>query len=89
MRVGVYTLPLLYALEADASVEALLGTPTPDVDAIRDAVVRTGAFERSLAVAADHVDKALAALERTPPGPARDSLERLSHLVIERVPVLE
>ena len=89
VRVGVYTLPLLYALEADASLEALLGTPTPDVDAIRDAVVRTGAFERSLAVAADHVDKALAALEGTPQGPARDSLERLSRLVIERVPVLE
>ena len=89
VRVGVYTLPLLYALEADASLEALLGTPTPDVDAIREAVVRTGAFERSLAVAADHVDKALEALEGTPQGPARDALERLSRLVIERVPVLE
>jgi heptaprenyl diphosphate synthase len=89
VRVGVYTLPLLYALEADVSLEALLGTPTPDVDAIRDAVVRTGAFERSLAVAADHVDGALAALEGTPQGPARDSLERLTRLIIERVPVLE
>ena len=54
-----------------------------------DRLFAPGKIERSLAVAADHVDKALAALERTPPGPARDSLERLSHLVIERVPVLE
>ncbi|GAC1373330.1 MAG: hypothetical protein NVSMB32_16930 [Actinomycetota bacterium] len=66
-----------------------IGTPSPDIDEIRAAVVRTGAFERSLTTAADHVDQALACLEGTPQCPARDALERLTRLIIDRVPVLE
>ena len=91
LRDGVYTLPLIYAVEADPSLPGTLGigTPSPDIEEIRAAVVRTGAFERSLATAADHVERALACLEGTPDGPARDALERLTRLIIDRVPVLE
>ena len=89
LRDGVYTLPLLYAVEAEPALASALGTPNPDVEMIRAAVVRTGAFERSLAAAADYVDQALAALEEAPQGGARESLERLTRLIIDRVPVLE
>jgi heptaprenyl diphosphate synthase len=89
LRVGVYTLPLLYALESEPSLAADLGTADPDIDLIRAAVVRTGAFERSLGLASEHVDRALGCLAGVPQGPARDSLERLTRLVIDRVPVLE
>lgn len=89
LRDGVYTLPLLYAVEAEPALATALGTPDPDVEMIRAAVVRTGAFERSLAAAADYVDQALAALEGAPQGVARESLERLARLIIDRVPVLE
>ena len=89
LRDGVYTLPLLYALEADPALSEHLGTPNPDVDMVRAAVVRTGAFDRAMAEATTHVDKALACLEGVPPGPARESLQRLTRLIIDRVPVLE
>jgi heptaprenyl diphosphate synthase len=89
LRDGVYTLPLLYAVEAEPSLADQLGTPQPDVDLIRKTVVRTGAFKGALDVAAAHVDEALLCLEGAPKGPARDSLERLTRLIIDRVPVLE
>ncbi len=89
LRDGVYTLPLLYAVESEPSLADQLGTPQPDVDLIRKTVVRTGAFQRALDVAAQHVGEALTYLEGAPEGPARDSLERLTRLIIDRVPVLE
>ncbi len=89
LRDGVYTLPLLYAVESEPSLADQLGTPQPDIDLIRKTVVRTGAFQRALDVAAEHVGEALTCLEGAPQGPARDSLERLTRLIIDRVPVLE
>jgi heptaprenyl diphosphate synthase len=89
LRDGVYTLPLLYAVEAEPSLADQLGTPQPDVDLIRKTVVRTGAFQRALEVAAEHVEEALACLDGAPEGPARDSLRRLTRLIIDRVPILE
>jgi heptaprenyl diphosphate synthase len=89
LRDGVYTLPLLYAVESEPSLADQLGSPQPDVDLIRKSVVRTGAFQRALDVAAGHVGQALNHLEGAPAGPARDSLERLTRLIIDRVPVLE
>ena len=89
LRDGVYTLPLLYAVETEPSLADQLGTPQPDVDLIRKTVVRTGAFQRALDVAAEHVDEALTCLDGAPEGPARHSLERFTRLIIDRVPVLE
>jgi heptaprenyl diphosphate synthase len=87
LRDGVYTLPVIYAVEADPSTAKLLGTPSVDVDAFRDITFRTGGFDRAIAKAASYVDEALAALERTPPCEARSSLERLTRLIVDRVPV--
>jgi heptaprenyl diphosphate synthase len=89
LRDGVYTLPLLYAVEAEPSLADQLGTPQPDVDLIRKTVLRTGAFQRALGVAAEHVDEAIGCLDGAPEGPARDSLQRLTRLIIDRVPILE
>ncbi|MGH2705688.1 MAG: polyprenyl synthetase family protein [Actinomycetota bacterium] len=89
MRDGVYTLPVLLAMEADPSLASSLGAPQVDVEGVRTAVLRTGAFDRALAEAARHADGALEILKTLPHREARDSLERLTRVVVDRVPVLE
>jgi heptaprenyl diphosphate synthase len=86
---GVYTLPVILAVEADPSLAAVLGTPEVDVEAVRAAVLATGAFDRALEAAATHIDRALEALAAAPESPARESLTKLTRLIIDRVPVLE
>lgn len=85
LRDGVYTLPLILAMQKDSSLAAKLG-PAPNLDEILPTVFSTGAFDGSLRVASDHVERALKALGLVPPGPARSALERLTKLVVERVP---
>jgi heptaprenyl diphosphate synthase len=86
LRDGVYTLPVIYAAEADPSVLSRLGSPSVNVDAVRDATISTGGFKRAMEVANDYVDTALAALERAPQSEARSTLEKITRLVVERVP---
>ncbi len=88
LRVGVYTLPVLLAVESEPSLIQELGTPDPDVEHIRSIVLKTGAFDRAVEVAAGHAEQALALLKGAPDGPARQSLERLTRLIIDRVPCL-
>lgn len=61
---GIYTLPVIYALQSDPELGALLGGPvTDDVRAeVQRRVKATDAVVRSLAVAQRHVDAADAAL---------------------------
>ena len=87
LRDGVYTLPVIYAVEADPEVVKLLGSPEVNVDGFRDITFQTGGFDRAIAKASSYVDEALAALERTPQCEARTTLERLTRLVVDRVPV--
>lgn len=87
LRDGVYTLPVIYALEADPELASRLGTPSVDVDAVRRVVFGTGGFDRAMAKASTYVDEALEALRHAPQSPARTTLERLTRLVVERVPV--
>lgn len=87
LRDGVYTLPVIYAVEADPEAAKLLGTPAVDVERFREVTVRTGGFDRAMARAAGYVDQALAALEKTPECEARATLEKLTRLVVDRVPV--
>lgn len=89
LRDGVYTLPVIYAAEEEPPLESYLGRADPDVDSVREAVLRTGAFDRALAVASDAAQQALAALEGAPDGKARDALERLTRLIVARVPALK
>jgi heptaprenyl diphosphate synthase len=87
LRDGVYTLPVIYSVEVEPSLIYSLGTPNVDVDAFRDATFRTGGFKRAMEVALEYVDEALEALSVAPPSPARDTMERMTRLVVERVPV--
>lgn len=88
LRVGVYTLPVIYAGEADSSLYAILGRPEADIDAVRAVLLRTGAFDRARGVAGEYAQKALDALENVPEGRARTSLEQMSRLIVDRVPEL-
>lgn len=61
---GIYTLPVIYALEARPDLAELLGGPVTDQGraAVRDIVLATDGVDRALAVAQRHVDAADAAL---------------------------
>lgn len=60
VRQGVYTLPVVYALERDPELAGELRDEMDDadVDAIVDRIARTGAFERSLSLCADFRERA-------------------------------
>lgn len=92
LREGKMTLPLILACEADAvlrrEVEALLAAGPP-VDAavvqgLLPRVLATGAAERALAIAREHVDQAVRALHVLPPSPARDALAGAAFYVVHR-----
>lgn len=87
LRDGVYTLPVIYAVEAEPGLSSKLGTPSVDVEAIRDRVVASGGFDRALSKAATYVDQAMTALSAAPESEARTTLEKLTRLVVDRVPV--
>jgi heptaprenyl diphosphate synthase len=89
LRDGVYTLPVIYALEHDPDLAECIGRPDPDVEAMRAGVLKSGAFEHTLALAEEHCNRALLLLEGSPDCPARDSLERLTRLIVDRVPAFE
>ena len=91
-RDGKMTLPLLLACRHDAalarSVErALSGRPPIDeatAQTVVEAVASSPALDRARAIAAEHAEKAAAALEAVPTGPARAALEDLSDYVVRR-----
>src|SRR5262245_1270209 len=61
---GVYTLPVIYALEESKDLRGLLGTPidTDRLPAVRALAMGNGAVDAALAVARDHAVKASEAL---------------------------
>ncbi|OWY61664.1 hypothetical protein B7486_62585, partial [cyanobacterium TDX16] len=75
---GVYTLPVLRTMAADPGGElrTLLGGPLDpsEWERARTLVRTSGAVEDSLAVAAEHVAAASAALERVGDGPSTTAL---------------
>lgn len=85
LRDGVYTLPVILAIQEDDSLAKRL-SPTPDLDEILPIVFSTGAFDKSLQIALKFVEQALSALGSAPEGQARNALARLTRLVVERVP---
>ena len=88
LRDGVYTLPVIFAAQAEPALIEKLGTPSVDVDWIREATVDCGAFNRARSAAEGYVEQALGLLELTPAGEARSTLQALTRLVVDRVPVL-
>jgi heptaprenyl diphosphate synthase len=89
LRDGVYTLPVIHALESDPELAVCIGRPDPDVETVRAGVLKSGAFERTLALAEENVRRALALLEDSPVCAARGALERLTRLIVDRVPAFE
>jgi heptaprenyl diphosphate synthase len=85
LKDGVYTLPVILAVDKDPSVAELL-EGDPDLDSVREVVASTGAFDEALAFAREHARGAVEALGRAPDGPAVHSLSRIAGMVIDRVP---
>jgi geranylgeranyl pyrophosphate synthase len=70
---------LILAARADAEIRrALAGDHVPDA---LERVAATGALETARALAEDYADRARAALDGEPD---RDSLEALTHAVVDR-----
>ena len=88
LKDGVYTLPVILAGAAQPEILRSLGSDSIDVDAVRALVVQSGAYAAARERAFDFVDKALIALKEVPETEARESLERLTRLVVDRVPTL-
>ena len=87
---GVYTLPVLYALEGDTggSLRALLGgdiTSTEATDVI-DRVRSSDGVPRALALAGHHVDEAIAALDLLPGNAITAALADTARATLDQVP---
>jgi octaprenyl-diphosphate synthase len=81
------TLPLLYAMEADPGLRAVLQVGEPTEAQLGDLLARveaTGALDASLADARALVDDGLDALAALPEGPGRDALAALGRYLVER-----
>ncbi len=92
LRDGRVTLPLIHTLQvADAEDRTLLRATLSGAD-LSDAAIATvtaliarhGGFEAARRVAEERAECAVAHLERFPPGPYRDALERLARYVVGR-----
>lgn len=88
---GKPTLPLIYAMkngnESDASLirENLIAIRTEDMDRIIALVQKSGGLEYTRGLAEQEVAIAKSCLEKIPPSPYRDALEKMAELAINRV----
>ena len=92
LREGVFTLPVLYALEEDSEAgEALrgllTGPLTDDADVARalDLLGQTRGRERALETARGYLDIVERELDALPDIPAREALRTMTRLTVERV----
>lgn len=81
------TLPLLIAVERSPSLEALIREPMTEdrVSRILDVVESSGAASEALALAREHVEEGIAALEVLEESEAKNALVHLAHHLVERV----
>lgn len=85
---GVYTLPLIYALQqtqwADELGSYIAQAKARPLARIRQMLKASGALEYAKNRAIGLKDSAMAALAGLPPGASRDSLEELAQFVVDR-----
>lgn len=87
---GKATLPLIHALRKGNDAEkalvrdAISQKSVANIDSIIDAVRRCGSLDYTRAQASHYYDLAMQALHGLPTSPARDALERIAHLSINR-----
>jgi heptaprenyl diphosphate synthase len=84
LRQGIYTLPIIYALQAQPDLRNLLtATPTTrDTARIIDIATHTGAIDRAREDCHRHTTAAQAALNQTPPAPTH-LLKALPELILK------
>lgn len=87
LRERKVTLPLIFAMEKDPGLRAVLEMGPPSNDDLPHLVQRvrdTGALERTLAVARGYVAEAIDALDPLPEGVGREALIVLGRYLVER-----
>jgi heptaprenyl diphosphate synthase len=90
MREGVYTVPVLHALQHSSDRDELrriLGTGSPDgelLDRALDIVRSAGSIEHAQAQVADEVQHAVGLARQLPDGPARHALVQLARFLAVR-----
>ncbi len=84
LKEGVYTLPVLHAVQSRDDVSQLVKGEVPDLLA---ALHETGSFAYARGVAEKYASDALEAARSLPDLPERESLISLVEFVVERIPV--
>nr|WP_120490988.1 polyprenyl synthetase family protein [Corynebacterium lactis] len=92
LREGVFTLPVLYALQEDSPAaerlrEILVGPVTEDalVDEALDLLAQTRGVERALEMVRDLLAESDQVIEVLPDGAAKESLRQVARYTVERV----
>jgi heptaprenyl diphosphate synthase len=87
LKLGVYTLPVLYALEESAELSELLSSGPPTGERLARAleVIREGgALARARQAVDEQVERAVGLAERLAGGPARDAMVHLARFLANR-----
>ena len=89
---GKVTLPLILAMESDASLAGRMQEILPDPDsseadleAVAARVEAGGAIPASIRIAEEHAGEALGAIETFPPSPYKDALSELCRFALNRI----
>ena len=85
---GKLTLPLVLALENSEELRTRLsrGAPSPErIPALIEEICRTGAPEKALEMARNHVELGLDALSILPESPWKEVLSEIAHYLVDRV----
>lgn len=83
------TLPVIHSLNTGktdhvARLRSLLAQPQPDRDILRELLLASDSIDYSLRSASQHVESAICQLQELPPSEARETLNHLARMVVNR-----
>ncbi|MBM7616784.1 heptaprenyl diphosphate synthase [Weissella uvarum] len=88
MREGIYSAPLIFAIQRSPQVKDILNHREKITDAesqkVADLVHTSGAFDEATELAVDYTDKALDLLDQFPEGQSKDILTDISERLLHR-----